>query len=58
MIGKIIKGIGGFYYVHVPVGGVYECRAKGILRLEKIRPLIGDNVEIMRRRSLAMWKRF
>ncbi len=46
MIGKIIKGIGGFYYVHVPVGGVYECRAKGILRLEKIRPLIGDNVEI------------
>lgn len=46
MIGKIIKGIGGFYYVHVPAGDVYECRAKGILRLEKIKPLIGDNVEM------------
>lgn len=46
MIGKIIKGIGGFYYVHVPSKGVYECRARGVLRKEKIRPLIGDNVEM------------
>lgn len=46
MIGKIIKGIGGFYYIHVPAGSLYECRAKGILRLEKIKPLIGDNVEM------------
>jgi len=44
--GKIIKGIGGFYYVHVPSEGVFECRARGILRKEKIRPLIGDNVEM------------
>lgn len=46
MIGKIVKGIGGFYYVHVPGKGVYECRAKGIFRKMKIKPLIGDNVTI------------
>lgn len=47
MIGKIIKGIGGFYYVHIPGNGVYECRARGVLRKKKIKPLIGDNVEII-----------
>lgn len=46
MQGKIIKGIGGFYYVHAQDGSVYECRAKGIFRKEKIKPLVGDNVEI------------
>lgn len=46
MQGKIIKGIGGFYYVHVPQNGVYECRAKGNFRNQKIKPLVGDNVEI------------
>lgn len=46
MIGKIIKGIGGFYYVDVPGSGIYECRAKGIFRKRNIKPLIGDNVEI------------
>jgi ribosome biogenesis GTPase len=46
MQGKIIKGIGGFYYVHVPESGVYECRARGIFRKKNIKPLIGDNVMI------------
>lgn len=46
MQGKIIKGIAGFYYVHVEKTGVFECRAKGIFRKEKIKPLVGDNVEI------------
>lgn len=46
MIGKIIKGVSGFYFVNVPGKGVYECRARGILRKEKIKPLIGDNVEM------------
>lgn len=46
MQGKIIKGIAGFYYVHVPGGEIYECRAKGIFRKEKIKPLVGDNVSI------------
>ncbi len=46
MKGKIIKGIAGFYYVHVPFDGVYECKAKGIFRNQNIKPLIGDNVII------------
>ena len=46
MQGKIIKGIGGFYYVHAADGRIYECRARGIFRKEKIKPLVGDNVEI------------
>ncbi len=46
MRGKIVKGIGGFYYVHAQDGALYECRAKGIFRKEKVKPLVGDNVEI------------
>ena len=46
MQGKIVKGIAGFYYVHVVGSGVYECKAKGVFRKEKIKPLVGDNVEI------------
>ena len=41
--GKIIKGIGGFYYVYSG-GRIYECRAKGILRNIKVKPLVGDDV--------------
>lgn len=44
--GKIIKGIAGFYYVHVPEMGTFECKAKGNFRHQKIKPLVGDNVEI------------
>ncbi len=46
MIGKIVKGIAGFYYVDVVESGIYECKAKGIFRKEKKKPLVGDNVEI------------
>lgn len=46
MNGKIVKGIGGFYYVHAEDGHEYECRAKGIFRNKKIKPLVGDNVII------------
>lgn len=46
MQGKIIKGISGFYYVHVQGAGVYECRAKGIFRRQKLTPTVGDAVEI------------
>lgn len=45
MTGKIIKGIAGFYYVHDGAGRVYECKAKGVFRNRKIKPLVGDNVE-------------
>ena len=46
MTGKIIKGISGFYYVYVEGAGLYECKAKGAFRKQKIKPLVGDNVEI------------
>ena len=46
MQGKIVKGISGFYYVHVVGTGIYECKAKGSFRNQKIKPLVGDNVEI------------
>lgn len=46
MTGKIIKGIAGFYYVHVVDKGIYECKAKGIFRNKNIKPLVGDNVDI------------
>ena len=44
--GIIIKGIGGFYYVEAADGIVYECKARGVFRKEKITPLAGDRVEI------------
>ena len=46
MQGKIIKGIAGFYYVHVPELGIYECKAKGIFRKDNQKPLVGDDVEL------------
>lgn len=46
MQGKIMKGIAGFYYVHLAGAGLYECKAKGLFRKQKIKPLVGDNVEI------------
>lgn len=46
MQGKIVKGISGFYYVHVVESGIYECKAKGIFRQQKMKPLVGDDVEI------------
>ncbi len=46
MRGKIVKGIAGFYYVHTPDNQVYECKAKGIFRKDKLKPLVGDNVEM------------
>ncbi len=45
MTGKIIKGIGGFYYVYAD-GIIYECKARGVFRNKKIKPLVGDNAEI------------
>lgn len=53
MRGKIIRGIAGFYYVHVfgenvqdPGAGIYECKAKGVFRRDNRKPLVGDDVEL------------
>ncbi|MBR3552359.1 MAG: ribosome small subunit-dependent GTPase A [Clostridia bacterium] len=43
--GFILKGIGGFYYVETAFG-VFECKAKGRFRKERITPLAGDRVTI------------
>ena len=46
--GRIIRGIAGFYYVDAAESGffgeLYACKAKGIFRKEKIKPLVGDRV--------------
>lgn len=41
----IIKGIGGFYYAEV-AEEIYECKARGNFRKNKISPLPGDRVSI------------
>ncbi len=45
MKGRIQKLTGGFYYVICP-DGLYECRARGILRKKGLSPLVGDIAEI------------
>ncbi len=46
MTGRIIKGIAGFYYVMTEKEQVFECKAKGIFRKDKKKPLVGDYVEM------------
>ena len=41
--GKILKGIGGFYYVAAENDKIYECKAKGVFRNVGIKPLVGDD---------------
>lgn len=43
--GTILKGIGGFYYIDTEKG-IYECKARGIFRKNKITPIAGDICEI------------
>ena len=45
LTGTVVRGVGGFYYVHAQ-GQVYECRARGRFRLDEISPLVGDQVVI------------
>ena len=45
MKGKIIKGVGGFYYVRT-AAGVVECKARGLFRKTGESLLVGDDVEI------------
>jgi len=45
MKGRIIKGIGGFYYISTEQG-IVRTRGRGIFRKEGITPMVGDLVEI------------
>lgn len=44
-LNRIMKGIGGFYYVNT-ADGLVECKAKGIFRKRGISPLPGDIVTL------------
>lgn len=51
MDGIITKGVGGLYTVRTNLENEknienYECKARGIFRLENIKPCIGDRVKI------------
>lgn len=43
--GVIMKALSGFYYVDVE-GRTVTCRGRGKLRYEKVKPLVGDRVEV------------
>ncbi|MEA4852781.1 MAG: ribosome small subunit-dependent GTPase A [Christensenella sp.] len=45
MRGRIIKGIGGFYYVSDSNGTVFECKARGRFRKDGLTPCVGDFVD-------------
>lgn len=45
MEGKIIKGIGGFYYVKTK-DDIIECKARGKFRHKDMKLMVGDNVDI------------
>jgi ribosome biogenesis GTPase len=46
MEGKIVRGVGGFYFVK-PRGEAHEipCRARGVFKKQGITPMVGDQVE-------------
>lgn len=45
--GKILKGVGGFYYVLDAEGRIHESKARGRFRKDGITPLPGDNVDFV-----------
>ena len=45
MTGRIIKGIGGFYYIKVD-DKIIECKARGKFRHNSLKPMVGDYVNI------------
>jgi ribosome biogenesis GTPase / thiamine phosphate phosphatase len=45
MLGTIIKGIAGFYYIKVE-DEIIECKARGKFRFDELTPIVGDKVQI------------
>ena len=45
-IGKVVKGLGGAFTVRMPSGECLTCRAKGSLRRNDGRLLVGDEVRL------------
>ncbi len=46
MQGIILRGIGGFYYAMDDEGAIHTLRAQGKLRRERMKPKVGDRVEL------------
>lgn len=51
MLGRILKGVGGFFHIYVEEKNNYYkniivCNSRGIFRKDKIKPCVGDIVEI------------
>lgn len=46
MQGTILRGIGGFYYAMDDDGTIHTLRAQGKIRRERLRPKVGDRVEL------------
>lgn len=44
MIGKIVKIVSNTYVVKAE-DSLYDCKARGKLKVEEIKPVVGDNVE-------------
>ena len=51
--GRIVRSLSGFYEVRTP-GGLVTCRARGILRKDRVTPLTGDIAEITLERGKGM----
>lgn len=47
MQGTILRGIGGFYTAMDDAGALYTLRAQGKLRRERMKPKVGDRVEMI-----------
>ena len=45
--GVILQGIGGFYTARDAAGVEYTLRAQGKLRRERLKPKVGDEVELL-----------
>lgn len=44
MTGKIIRAVAGFYFVYCYEDSIeYKCRARGLFRRDKFKPLVGDD---------------
>ena len=45
-IGRILKGVGGFYEVLLDDGRSVTCKARGRFRIENLIPMVGDRAEV------------
>lgn len=49
--GIILKGIGGFYTVQAEDGALHTCKARGRLRKQGQKPMVGDAVRILEQKG-------